>query len=351
MPPALRRRASAGGIGQGVEAASAGLRGLPRSRVAVAVARRARIVVWLSAIGAISTFATYLPAPLTPEPLAWLVGLASHWQWAYAGLALVGSALALGLSSSHRRHVLVPLAIVAVAWLHQSPGAKTLTSADTSNAGLTVASANLNFVRTDHAALAAWLLSATGPDVIALQEFTPSALATVNGPAILAAYPHRVLAPSDDQFGLGVLSKYPIASAEKVDSVDALATLKLRLVLDVRGKRVAVTAVHPMPPVDAAYARERDASLRLEAKRLASAGIPGILLGDVNDTPWSTGLRAAAPLRRANGLQPTWPNAWGWLSILPLDHILVTPSTKLEDASLGPDLGSDHRPVRVRLAP
>ncbi|WP_353852098.1 endonuclease/exonuclease/phosphatase family protein [Piscinibacter sp.] len=64
----------------------------------------------------------------------------------------------------------------------------------------------------------------------------------------------------------------------------------------------------------------------------------------------STGLRATAPLQRANGLQPTWPNAWGWLSILPLDHVLVTPSIKLEDSSLGPDLGSDHRPVRVRLS-
>lgn len=100
--------------------------------MAVAVARRAHIVAWLCAIGAISTFATHLPANLTPEPLAWLVGLASHCQWAYVGLALVGAALAVGLSSGHWRHVLVPLGMVAVAWLHQSPGAMTLTSADAS---------------------------------------------------------------------------------------------------------------------------------------------------------------------------------------------------------------------------
>lgn len=347
----MRRRASAGGIGPSVETpAPAGLRGRLRSRLAAAVARRARIVVLLCAIGAISTFATHLPSTLTPEPLAWLVGLASHWQWAYAGLALVGATLALSLSSGHRWHVLVPLGMVAVAWLHQSLGAKAVTSADAPHASLTVASANLNFARTDHAALAAWLLSATGPDVIAVQEFTPSALAAVNAPAILAAYPHRVLVPNDDQFGLGVLSKVPIASVEKVAPADSLATLKLRLLLDVRGNKVALTAVHPMPPISADYARERDASLRLEAGRLARAGIPGILLGDMNDTPWSTGLRAAAPLRRANGLEPTWPNAWGWLSILPLDHVLVTPSIKVEGASPGPDLGSDHRPIRVRLA-
>jgi endonuclease/exonuclease/phosphatase (EEP) superfamily protein YafD len=240
--------------------------------------------------------------------------------------------------------------MVVAAWLHQSPSAKAFTTSDDSSAMFTVASANLNFERTDHAALAAWLLSDDGPDVIALQEFTESAMAAVIRSDVLAVYPHRVLAPSVDQFGLGVLSKYPVASVEKLAPVDSLATLKMRLVLDVRGHTVALTAVHPMPPISPVYASERDASLRLEAERLSKAGIPGILLGDMNDTPWSTGLRGTAPLRRASGLEPTWPNAWGLLSILPLDHVLVTPGVRVEEASLGPDLGSDHRPVRVRLA-
>jgi endonuclease/exonuclease/phosphatase (EEP) superfamily protein YafD len=325
-------------------------RGRLNGRIAHAIARRAGILTWLCTVGAMCTFAPYLPATITPDPVGWIVGLAAHWQWAYAGLAVLGGALTLWLSSKHRSRVFVPLGLVAAAWLHQSPSAKAPDARDASPAMLTVASANLNFGRTDHAALAAWLLSGDAPDVIALQEFTESAMATVTGPAVLAAYPHRVLAPSDDPFGLGVLSKYPLASVEKVAPADSLATLKLRLMLDVRGHKVTLTAVHPMPPISATYARERDASLRLEAERIARSGIPGILLGDMNDTPWSTGLRAAAPLQRASGLDPTWPNAWGWLSILPLDHVLVTPGVRVEKPSLGPNLGSDHRPVRVRLA-
>ena len=342
---------SAVDIGRNAEPArSTAQRRRLKDRIAVAVARRAGILVWLCAAGAISTFALYLPAAIMPDPVNWLVGLASHWQWVYAALAVGGAALALWLRSGHKAYVLVPLGMVVAAWLHQSPSSKALTNFEALPASITVASANLNFERKDHAALAAWLLSGNGPDVIALQEFTESALATVNGPDVLAVYPHRVLAPSDDQFGLGVLSKYPVASVEKVAPANALATLKLRLVLDVRGTQVALTAVHPMPPISAAYARERDASLSLEADRLASAGMPGLLLGDMNDTPWSTGLRATAPLRRVTGLEPTWPNAWGWLSILPLDHVLVTPSVRVEEATLGPDLQSDHRPVNVRLA-
>lgn len=348
----MRRWTSAGDIGLPAGSVlSTRQRGRPESRIAVAIARRAGIVAWLCAFGAMSTFVPYLPEAVAPGPARWLAGLASHWQWAYAVLSAAGAALALWLSSGRQLHVLLPLGLVAAAWLHQSPRTETPAVPPASPAQFTVATANLNFERTDHAALVAWLLSGDAPDVIALQEFTTSAMAAVTSPEVRAAYPHRVLVPSDDQFGLGVLSKYPVASLETVTPVDLLATLKLRLVLDVRGAKVALTAVHPMPPISAAYARERDASLQLEARRLASADIPGVLLGDMNDTPWSTGLRATAPLRRASGLVPTWPNLWGWLSFLPLDHVLVTPGFEIEEASLGPDLGSDHRPVRVRLAP
>lgn len=318
--------------------------------IANAIARRAVIVTWLCGLGAISTFMPYLPETTMPDSLRWLAGLASHWQWLYAGLAVIGALLTACLRPRRPWQVLVPLAMVAAAWLHQSPQAEARTAPGQPAVTLTVASANLNFERTNHEALAAWLLSADAPDAIALQEFTPSAMAMVTRPELLIAYPHRVLEPSDDQFGLGVLSKHPIASAEKVLPVDSLATLKLRLVLNVRGHRLALTAVHPMPPISAPYAQERDASLRLDARLLADSGMPGILLGDMNDSPWSTGLQATAPLRRASSLAPTWPNLGGWLSVLPLDHVLVTPGVRADGAGWGVDLGSDHRPVRVRLA-
>jgi endonuclease/exonuclease/phosphatase (EEP) superfamily protein YafD len=212
-----------------------------------------------------------------------------------------------------------------------------------------VATANLNFARTDQTALKAWLTSNSAPDVIALEEFTSTAKAAVEQSDVVAAYPHRVLEASEDQFGLAVLSKHPVESVERVRPKDSLATLKLRTVINVRGRNVAFTAAHPMPPISADYARERDASLKLEAERLTASGMPGILAGDMNDTPWSTGLRAAAPMVRATGLTPTWPNAWGWLSTLPLDHVLVTPGIGAAQFTLGPNLGSDHRPVTVRL--
>jgi endonuclease/exonuclease/phosphatase (EEP) superfamily protein YafD len=308
-------------------------------------ARRGAVLAWLCALGALTVFVPYLSAP---ELLTWVSGLASHWQWVYGALGLAGSAMAL---AGHRYITVVPALVIATAWLYQSTTAMAISqSNDIPTNDLVVATANLNFEQKDHTALKVWLTSKSAPDVIALKEFTSSAEVAVKHSDVVAAYPHRVLEAREDQFGLAVLSKRAIESVERVTPDNPLATLKLRTVISVRGRHVAFTAVHPMPPISAAYARERDASLKREAELLSASGMPGILAGDMNDTPWSTGLRAAMPLVRATGITPTWPNAWGWLSTLPLDHVLVTPSIGAERAALGPDLGSDHRPVTVRLS-
>ena len=118
------------------------------------------------------------------------------------------------------------------------------------------------------------------------------------------------------------------------------------------GRDVALSGVHPMPPLRAPYAAARDRTLREEAQWLASGdtGRLGILAGDLNDTPWSSGIQAAYPLlRAATGTRPTWPQAWQLVSLLPLDHVLVTSGWQRIAAELGPDLNSDHRPVRVQL--
>jgi endonuclease/exonuclease/phosphatase (EEP) superfamily protein YafD len=106
-----------------------------------------------------------------------------------------------------------------------------------------------------------------------------------------------------------------------------------------------------MPPLSSAYAQARDHALRDEALRLSQSGGLGVMAGDLNTTPWARGLWGAeqAQMRRAGLAVPTWPNAWGGLSMLPLDHVLASPGWQLLDAQTGPDLGSDHRPVVVRL--
>lgn len=309
-----------------------------------ALATRAAFLAWCSGLGALTSF---VPSSLfSVDVISWLMGLASHWQWVYALVGLPLSALAL---ARRRWHVLVPTACIVAGWMSQAPVATT-TGPVTTERVLTVASANLNYAVSDHTELARWLSSNEAPDVIVLQEFTESAKAAVTTSQIRGSHPYQLLEASADQFGLALISRLPVVSATWVEPENPLATLKLRAIIDFQGQRVAVTAVHPMPPVSAAFALERDASLSLEAKLLLQGDMPGVLVGDLNDTPWSTGLKGAAPMERATSLAPTWPNVWGWLSLLPMDHVLVTPGVLVVTTSRGVDLHSDHRPVIVRLA-
>jgi endonuclease/exonuclease/phosphatase (EEP) superfamily protein YafD len=79
-----------------------------------------------------------------------------------------------------------------------------------------------------------------------------------------------------------------------------------------------------------------------------------VLLGDLNCTPWSPAfdrLLAAARLRdsgRGRGLHPTWFSAVPFVG-LPIDHVLVGPGVGVRGRHVGPDIGSDHRPVIADL--
>ena len=78
------------------------------------------------------------------------------------------------------------------------------------------------------------------------------------------------------------------------------------------------------------------------------------LLGDLNLTPYSPPfhrLLADGRLRDAmqgRGWQPTWRASF-WPLALRIDHVLVSSGVCVEEATVGPAVGSDHRPVLARL--
>lgn len=329
-----------------------------------ALGSRGAAIAWLTALvsGAAALGGPVGTSAGIPPTLAWVLGLLHHWQWAYL---VVGLTAAITGFLCGRRLCVIPAAVILGIWsvhvqpLPQAPGSNEAASAASA---LRVASVNLNYQSADLRGLSLWL-SATDlaalPDVLVLQEFTPQherALANGGGDAAGAVgmwssqYPHRSLLSQPDQFGLAVLSRWPISSSAQAEALAQEDTPKLRLVIDWNGQMVALSAVHPMPPISPAYAAARDRSLLTEAKRLERLQIPAILVGDFNDTPWSGGMRALEPhLSRASSLAPSWPNASGSFSVLPLDHILGSRHWQVITNAVGPDVGSDHRPVTAAL--
>lgn len=308
---------------------------------------------WIAALCALASASAIIarwwpeaPFPAFPT-LQWLVGLSVHWQWLYAVVGAMVSLVSLALGG---RVGWLALLVLVTSWCTDAPQAD-LALASASPV-LRIGTANLHVGNPDLSRLQQWLLDPSSPDVVMLQEFSVEAAHFVHHGAVRARYPHQMLVPAANPFGIAMLSRHPFTFTDTVMTGDLRQTPRLRAKVRWQGRDVAVSAVHPMPPLDRAYAVARDNALRHEARWLTEAGPLSLLAGDFNDTPWSTGMRGVAPdLRRASGLAPTWPNLGGWLSLLPLDHVLVSPGWHRVATAVGPDLGSDHRPVVVDLTP
>lgn len=314
---------------------------------------RAAFIAWASALGAcIAISAPYHSlSGAAHESLPWLLGLLGHWQWAFLVSGLLAAVLALAVG---RYLAFLPAAVILASWFHHLPQAP-FGGEKPGAAQLRVVTANLNYANSDISALVQWVQGGDAPDVLVLQEFTEEHQAQLQrsaGAHLFERFPHRVLHPQPDQFGLALLSKHPIEEHSVILGADHLSTPKIRARLRWNDGLIAVSVVHPMPPISATYAQVGHASLSDEADHLVATGLPGLLVGDLNDTPWGAGLRALeGRLFLASGLAPTWPNAAGLASLLPLDHILVTSHWRRSGTLRGPDTGSDHRAAGALLTP
>ncbi|TQN07482.1 endonuclease/exonuclease/phosphatase (EEP) superfamily protein YafD [Acidovorax temperans] len=278
--------------------------------------------MWLCALGGLTApLSRTLPTNHVPW-LQWLVELAAHWQWVYATLGAVAMGLAAWMLRRSAWRLAVPALVVAGSFVWQPATLPPAAEPDISNAKvLKVGTANLNLDTTDFTPLRQWLASADAPDVVFLQEFTELAQRALDDDtAIAARYPHRLAVPQPDPFGLAILSRHPLADARALQPRTDYDTLRLHATLLWQGQPVHLSALHPMPPLSSAYAQARDHALRDEALRLSQSGGLGVMAGDLNTTPWARGLWGAeqAQMRRAGPGVPTWPNAWGWLSVLPV---------------------------------
>lgn len=290
-----------------------------------------------------------LTTPLLSKPLdgqfatlAWLVDLASHWQWLY----LIGLLLSVLLLASSNRRQAGWLIALPLFWVNASEPAPRW---DVPPGGpvnsLSVVTANVHLENTDTTPLIRWLEQAQ-PDVVVLLEVSTGYASQLEK---LQTYPFRHVVPRPNPFGLAVLSRFPLdhvqtrADNEGIEHIDA--------VIQWNGQTVKLTAWHPMPPIAEVFHAQRNRQLRALANEAQASGLPAIVAGDLNATPWSVAFNQLnhAGLRRASGLAPTWPVAGqGWLGI-PIDHVLVSPHWVVLQHGRGPDLGSDHLPVWVKI--
>jgi endonuclease/exonuclease/phosphatase (EEP) superfamily protein YafD len=275
--------------------------------------------------------------PPTANTLTWLFDLAAHWQMLYASFWF---ALCLLCAAHSRRWLLfAPLALLPL-----FTASAALPAADDGKPALVVVAANVYVGNRDPAPLVAWL-RAHPADVVVLSELSEPYLDALSY-ALGSDYRYRELHPRRSPFGIGIVSRLPLRGVSVIEDADGIQTLAAEV--RIGAQPVRVVAAHPMPPHAREWHDKRDALLRMIA---SDSGTPLVLAGDLNATPWSTALTGTARggLWRTTSLAPTWPHRGRGIFGIPIDHVLASRHWRRGAASRGPDIGSDHFPVRVAL--
>ncbi len=284
---------------------------------------------------------------------AWWLDLAAHFRLQYAGALL----LALGLAAAARRWRLTLVAalllapnLAAVARLAMA------TSPDADGPPLQLAHFNLLTSNRHHAEVTAWI-AGSGAALVSLQEVDE------RWAAVLAAVPgyHPVhILPRADNFGLALLVRDDAASiVGAVQALELAGMPALAIQLRHAERPLALLSLHTLPPMSRRHAETRDAQLAAAAAwaqaRRAEGSAP-VLLGDFNATPFSAALAPliAADLRDSLTASSVWTaGSWPdlpWPLRIAIDHCWHDPRLVSSGRTIGPALGSDHRPLLLGLS-
>lgn len=223
---------------------------------------------------------------------------------------------------------------------------------------LTVATVNVYSGNTNFETITR-LIRQQDADLVAVLELT-TGLAGHLQQALSTTHPYAFVLPQNNgNFGIGLYSKHPFDSVSPRYFTDETIP---SIVANVKIAEQAVTmiATHPLPPMGPGAFHQRNEHLRMLAafvRNLQSAApdTPVVVAGDLNLTPWSpifadfldAGKLQSFP--RQHGFTPTWYRYNVFPCGLILDHVLATDDLKCIDQMVGPNIGSDHRMVTVRL--
>lgn len=256
---------------------------------------------------------------------------------------LCGTLAAAALAILLRRRVvwfagLVPLWAL-IGMLPALPGRPDVPGAGT---GLQVVTANVHSDNPDPVGAIAALV-AMDADVVAVLEPTMD----WEGPlgALRAVYPQHREILRGDNFGIALYARRGRITTWWPDGVEVPGLL-------LANDGIELLAVHPPPPFSPAYHAAWQGELAAISAWAASRPA-AVVIGDLNATPWCGGFRrlcADGGLAGQGGLA-MWVPTWMWPTPLaaPIDHVLAGPALRVSGHRVGPDIGSDHRPVRARI--
>lgn len=214
--------------------------------------------------------------------------------------------------------------------------------------GLSILTCNVWLINKGHESLAR-LIRDKDPDVVVLLETDRKWFEAMREP--LAHYQHHKCEPREDFFGLAVYSKYPMAAT--VEHLAPEAKPSIRCHLYHPDGDLALWCLHPAPPFTPRWAKDHRATLGALADRIRGEGLPVIVTGDLNTSPWARNFRESLAFLKdagaGHGLATTWPAILPAFLRIPIDHLLHTGHFNAAVYEVLSNMGSDHKPIHARL--
>ncbi|WP_269537653.1 endonuclease/exonuclease/phosphatase family protein [Cerasicoccus fimbriatus] len=312
------------------------------SRPAIARNFRTRIASYLSVFGFLGCVATVLGFFGGVHNV---VALLAHFRVQYfAGLLVIALLLAV-LRSWRWAGVclvfsLINASVIAPLYFGNEP---ILPSAPTMRAMLF----NVNSQLGDPNQVRA-VIEAQDPDILVLEEISDDWVMALE--PVLQRYPHSVVRPRSDNFGIGLYSRIPLENVQ-THYLGGSEVPTLTATLETPSGGLDIIATHPLPPMSNDYAAAHRAQMG-ELAGLVQPGRSTLLIGDLNATPWDASFRRLlrdSGLRdsmRGFGVQPSWPSQI-WFLRIPIDHVLHSEHISIVDREVLADAGSDHFPIVV----
>lgn len=271
---------------------------------------------------------------------------------AVAAFLLAGVAVALRNWPAAALTALATLAL-ALAVLPRAIGDGTVEAAGRPT--LSVLSANVHHGTADAGRLVA-LVDRFEPDVLAIQELTPSFAAKLRRSGLGERLPAKLLMSERGASGSGIYSALPLRDLGRAEPVPFGFRMPRALLAVPGAGPVRLVDVHPYPPSRGNVGIWGQA---LESLPGTGAGAPWVLAGDFNATLDQSQLRDLlgrgyrdAGAVAGMGLEPTWPaNGYGDpLPPITIDHVLFDRRLDLVRYEVAALAGTDHRPVFAVLA-
>ncbi|HEV7400034.1 MAG TPA: endonuclease/exonuclease/phosphatase family protein [Solirubrobacterales bacterium] len=274
---------------------------------------------------------------------------------AFTPYVAIAALLAAGVAAALRNWAAATVAAVAMLCLAAAVLPRAIGSEAADPAGhetLSVLSTNIHHGTADPDAVVA-LVDRYRPDLLSVQELTPSFAAKLRRAGIGSRLPESMLLVHRSASGAGLYSRLPLTPLPHQTRFFFRMPRAALTMPD--GRRLRVVGVHPYPPLSKNGGVWQAA---LESLPSAGAGTPWVLVGDFNGTldqaefrdVVDRGYRDAGDVT-GKGLEPTFPTMGHRLlpPSIAIDHVLADRRLGIADYGVDDLPGSDHRAIHAQL--